>query len=133
MDFFHIDHIGENKKEMLKNIGIENIDGFCSKFETLFILLKLNQSLSCEIVSHQKNNLTLYARNKMGESDFCLSIWSICDENKKNRSFALDILSHIDLTSVDKLDLNYDMDRYSVNQLDEVELLDVMQEIVRLI
>ena len=118
-------------------------DEFDNLFDTMILLLKMNHNLTVETVSHFKYDLTLYARNKIGMSDFSFKLDTTlyAEDGDENNIVVLEIYvkiaideADIDLTSIDCLELNGYLDMYSLSaKYDEDLLLKLMRDIVGLI
>ena len=114
----------------------EKANEFDQLFETLLILLKLNQNLTPEIKNEDDWSLTIYARDKIGMSQFSLSLSATLkdfDDGCYASEFHLMILSYpVDLTSIDILNVDYELEKYSCNlPYDEDTMLHIFREIVR--
>jgi hypothetical protein len=114
----------------------ERAGEFEQLFDTLLLLLKLNRNLQPDIVSHNFYNLTLYARNMRGDSDFSFRLDGTLVQSDGGCyavDFQVKIVTDIDLTQIEPLNVNYNYDIYSMTFLEEEDFLNFMKKLVQYI
>jgi hypothetical protein len=114
---------------------------FDNLFDTMIMLLRLNHNLTYEVATHHQYDLTLYARNKEGISDFSFKFDTTlyAEDGEKDivvLEFHIKIVidgdTDIDLTPIEELSLDGYLEMYSLSaKYDEDLLLKVMREIVQ--
>jgi hypothetical protein len=105
-------------------------------FETLLMLLKLNHNLEPEIKNHDDWNLTIYARDSTGMSNFSMSISATVKEFN-NEWLASEVhvkivSEEVDLSSIDMFNIDGYLDIYNIDfPYDEEKMLYMIKEIIR--
>jgi hypothetical protein len=126
-------------KDSIYMVEESRVREFDNLFETMIMLLGLKHNLTVDCETHGDFDLTLYARNKSGISDFSFKLDTTlyAEDNELNKvllEFQIKIVideADIDLASIEEFDLNAFLDIYTMtSKYNEDLLFDVLMKII---